>query len=196
MDGAVALPEEDAAGCEALGGLTTLQSPRIPDHHVFHGNSHGGTGVAAEVLIGQEEDALSTPTTRTFHWGPRLSTPTTKTCRWGPRVAASEGPFKCRARVGGGADQAAALAAECLDGGCRIHIGQGNGFGGESKALEGFPAGLDLGDFSHVGHGAASVQVGQNDLLAVAAKYVGAFGHKVYAAEDDVFGVGFGCCFG
>src|SRR6266702_2464978 len=182
MDGAVALPEEDAAGCEALGGLTALQSPRIPYHHVFHGNSHGGAGVAAEVLIGQEEDALSTQTT--------------KTCRWGPRVAASEGPLKGGARVGGGADQAAALAAECLDGGCRIHIGQGNGFGGESKALEGFPAGLDLGDFSHVGHGAASVQVRQNDLLAVAAKYVGAFGHKVYAAEDDVFGVGFGCCFG
>ena len=57
----------------------------------FKRNAHGEAGIAAQVLVGQKENAL----------------------------AAREGPLKGRARIGRGADQAAALAAKSLDGGGR-----------------------------------------------------------------------------
>ena len=64
------------------------------------------------------------------------------------------------------------------------------------KARKRLPAGFDLGDFGHIGHGTAGVEVGQNHLLAVVAQHVGALGHKMYAAEDDELGRGFGGDFG
>ena len=54
------------------------------------------------------------------------------------------------------------------------------------RALEGSQQSSTWPDFRHVGHGAAGVEIGQDDLLAVAAEDVGAFGHEVDAAEDDV----------
>ena len=60
------------------------------------------------------------------------------------------------------------------------------------ESLEGLPAIFNLADLGHIRHGAASVQVRQDDLLILAAEDVGAFGHEMNAAEDDVFGAGFG----
>ncbi len=80
MDGAMALPEQNAAGREALGTFTSRQGPRVPDGHLIERDSHGVAGVAAQVLVGQEEDAL----------------------------ASREGPPEGSAGVGRGADQAAA----------------------------------------------------------------------------------------
>jgi len=106
--------------------------------------------------------------------------------------AACESPLEGRAGVGRGADQAAALAAKGLDGGGRVHVGQRDDLIRKAQALKRFPAGFDLGDFRHVGHGAAGVKVGQDDLLAGVAEHIGALRHEVYAAENNVFGVGFG----
>ena len=47
---------------------------------------------------------------------------------------------------------------------------------------------LDLVDVGHVGHGAAGVEVGEDDPLVVAGEHVGRLGHEVHAAEDDVGG--------
>ncbi len=58
--------------------------------------------------------------------------------------------------------------------------------------LKRLPTGFDLGDFGHIGHRAAGVQVGQNDLLAGEAEHVSAFGHEVDATENNVLGGSFG----
>ena len=163
MDGAVALPEQDAAVCKALLRLAPLQAPRVPNHHFVQRNPHGVAGVAAQVLIGQKQYPL----------------------------AAGKGPLKGRVSIGGGADQPAAFPAKGLDGGGGIHIGQRHGLIGQAEVLERLPTGFYLGDFGHIGHGAACVQVGQDDLLPRAAEHVGALGHEVHAAENNVFGVGF-----
>jgi hypothetical protein len=88
------------------------------------------------------------------------------------------------------------FAAECLDGGGRVHVRERDQVLGQPNPLERFPAGLDLRDFCHVGHGAAGVQVGQDDLLAVMPEHVGAFCHEVYTAENNVLGVRLGRGFG
>ena len=59
MDGAVALPEQNAAGGEALLRLATLNRPWIPEHHLVERNAHGVASVAAQVLVGKEENALT-----------------------------------------------------------------------------------------------------------------------------------------
>jgi len=174
MDGAVAFPEDDATGFEGGLGLPALQRPRVPDRHRFEGDIHGVAGVAAEMLIGEKENAL----------------------------AALESPFKGGAGVGTGADQAAAFAAEGFDGGGGVHVGERDQAIGQADLFESFPGGFYLGDFGHVGHGAAGVQVGQDHLLdgvalgVLAAEQIGAFSHKMHAAEDDVFGFSLGGDFG
>jgi hypothetical protein len=54
------------------------------------------------------------------------------------------------------------------------------------------PAIFDLSDLGHVGHGTAGVQIGENGYLAGTAQHVGAFGHEMHAAKDDVLAGGFG----
>ena len=48
---------------------------------------------------------------------------------------------------------------------------------------------LDLAERGHVGHRAAGREVGQDHLLVVGGEDVGALGHEVHAAEDDVLRV-------
>ena len=112
------------------------------------------------------------------------------------RLPRAKAHSKAARGVGRSADQAAAFAAEGLDGRGGVHVGDRNGVVGEVKALERLPAGFDLRDLGHIGHGAAGVEVGQDDLLAVVAEHVGALGHEVHAAEDNVLRVGFGGDFG
>ena len=66
----------------------------------------------------------------------------------------------------------------------------------ETEAFQGLPAGFDLGDFGHIGHGAAGVEVGQDHLLAIVAEHVGALGHEMHAAENNVLRFSFGGDFG
>ena len=57
---------------------------------------------------------------------------------------------------------------------------------GETEIDELLPGVFDLRNFRHIGHGAAGVQVGQNDGLARTRQDVGAFRHEMHTAEDDV----------
>ena len=105
---------------------------------------------------------------------------------------ASEGPLKRCAGIGRSADQASVLAAKGLDGGGGVHVGERDGVGGHAEAIERLPTGFNLGDLGHIGHGAAGIQIGQDHLLAIAAQHIGALGHEVHAAEDDVLCIGVG----
>ncbi len=141
-----------------LSRLPALQTPGIPDGHLVHRDAHGKSCIAAEVLIGQEQNSL----------------------------ASRKRPLERRASVGGGTHQSTALPAECLDSRGRVHIGQRNRIGRQSQAFQRLPASLDLRDLRHVSHGAAGVQIRQDHLLVLAAQHIRALGHEMHAAEDDV----------
>ena len=169
VDGAEAVPEEDAGVAERFGGVAADGLVGIPDGHLGEGDAHGLGGVAAEVLVGEEEDAL----------------------------AAFEGPLEDLGGVGGGADDAAMLAAEAFEGGGGVHVGDGDDLlaavgreVGAEDVVELFPAVGDGVEVGHVGHGAAGGEVGEDDGLVGAGEHVGGLGHEVDAAEDDGFGVG------
>ncbi len=76
-------------------------------------------------------------------------------------------------RYGGGvrtgANRAALLAGEGLDRGGGIHVGDGNDLARIDERGELVPTGFHLADVGHIGHGTASVQVGQDDHLVRAA---------------------------
>ena len=86
------------ASSSVCGALPPSALRRIPHRHLLQRYAHGLGGVAAEVLVGEEEDPL----------------------------AAFEGPLEHRRGVGGGADDAAVLAAERLQGGRGVHVGDGD----------------------------------------------------------------------
>ena len=52
----MSLPQNDFGFAEALGALAALQLVRVPHHHVFHRDAAGESGVAAQMLVGKEED--------------------------------------------------------------------------------------------------------------------------------------------
>ena len=103
-------------------------------------------------------------------------------------------PFECCRRVGGGAHQPAALATEGFDGGAGIHVGQRSDaaalIAGHAHADQLFPAAFYLADLRHIGHGAAGIEIGQDDLLAIVGQNVRALSHEMDTAENDVFGAG------
>jgi hypothetical protein len=82
------------------------------------------------------------------------------------------------------------LAHEGLQGGRGVHVGDGHDPLDVDHPAEGLPGLLDLVQVGHVRHGAAGVQVREDDRLLVGGEDVGRLGHEVHAAEDDVGGVG------
>ncbi len=66
--------------------------------------------------------------------------------------------------------------------------------GGRAGLIQRLPGTLDLGGGGHVGHRAAGGEVRQDDCLAVGRQNVGALGHEMHTAEDDVVGFGPGRC--
>ena len=161
VDRAVPPPQQDLGRPDPVRVEAALVAVRVPDHAVGRVEAHGQGGVAAQVLVGQEQHPLS-PLERPGHG---------------------------RGRVGGGADGAALAAGEGLDRGRGVHVGQGHGPAGD-PLLKDLPGLVDLGPGGHVGHGAAGGQVGQDDLLVVAGEDVGRLGHEVNAAEDHELGLG------
>src|SRR5262249_13832236 len=85
--------------------------------------------------------------------------------------------------------QPAAFSAESLDCGRGIHIGQrGDAMPflvGQTHGDELFPAAFYLSDLSHISHGAAGIEIGQDYLLAGMGENVGAFRHEVHAAKNN-----------
>ena len=69
MDRAMALPQDDFRSPQPVRCDATVNLIRVEDDHLIHRDAHGKGGVAAEVLIGQEEDLFGTgrrPTRRLF----------------------------------------------------------------------------------------------------------------------------------
>ncbi len=135
---------------------------RVVDHAVVQGHAHvTDGGVAAQVLVRQEEDLLTL----------------------------LEGPVEGALGVGGGADRAAVLAGERLDVGGGVHVRHRDHLLGDARLGQHVPALRDLLGRRHVGHGAAGGEVGQDDLLVVGGQDVRRLGHEVHTAEDDVLGL-------
>ena len=89
------------------------------------------------------------------------------------------------------------FAAKRFDCGGGVHIGQRDHIVRKPQPRKRFPAGFHLGDFGHIGHGTAGIQIGQYHLLGLlfrsfgAPQHIRTLGHEVHAAENDVPGTGF-----
>jgi hypothetical protein len=118
-------------------------------------------GIATQVLVGQEQHPLSTVE--------------------GP----GQRPFRVRRR----ADGTAIAANESLNRRCRVHVRHRYGLLRRTDLREHVPGGLDLCDRRHVGHRAASGEVGQDHLLLGRGQNVGALGHEMHTTEHDVLGL-------
>ena len=153
----------------ALGQAAPLAA-RVPDPHVVEAVAHGDAGVAAQVLVGEEQHLVALPAARA-------------------RPAAQR-PLEHGPGVGRGAHGAALAADERLDGRGAVHVGDRHHPVDVDDAGQRVPRLLDLVDVGHVGHRAAGVEVGQGDRLVVAGQDVGRLGHEVHAAEHDVGGLG------
>ncbi len=103
-------------------------------------------------------------------------------------LAALKSPAHDGGGIRAGANRAAVLAGKRFNGGGGVHISDGHDLQ-ITEFTELVPAGFDLADVGHVGHRATGVQVRQDYLLMGPAKDIGAFGHEVDAAKDDVAGV-------
>ncbi len=138
---------------------------RVVDDAVVQREAHlAHRGVAAEVLVGQEQHLL----------------------------ALLERPLQRALGVGRGADGAAVAAGEGLDVGGGVHVRDRDGHVGYAGVGQHVPALGDLLGGGHVGHRTAGREVRQDDLLGVAGEDVRGLGHEVHAAEDDVLGLGAG----
>ncbi len=159
---AVAAPEDHLGVAQLLGGQAAVRLVRVVEHAVVQRHAHlAHGGVAAQVLVGQEEHLL----------------------------ALLEGPLQRALGVGGGADGAAVPAGEGLDVGGGVHVRDRDGDVGYAGVGEDVPALGDLLGGGHVGHRTAGGEVRQDDLLGRAGQDVRGLGHEVHAAEDDELGL-------
>src|SRR5690348_11154074 len=94
VHGAVSFPQDDARVANRIRRVSAKLLVRVPDNHLFERNAHAIAGVAAKMFVGEEQDLF----------------------------AILESPLQNRSGVGAGADRAAMLAGERLDGGCGVHI--------------------------------------------------------------------------
>ena len=166
---AEAVPEDHARIHELVLGRPTEGLARVPHRHLLERHAHRLGGVAPEVLVGEEQHAL-TPLER---------------------------PLEHRLRVRRRTHDAAVAAAEGLQRGRRVHIGDGDDRGAAIRVRfrpvdrqQFLPGRLDAVDVGHVGHRASGGEVREDHALLVAGEDVGRLGHEVHAAENDVLGVG------
>ena len=169
VDRAVAFPQQEGGRLH----LGVVQAPEgeagVPERHVTGAVAELEAGVAAEVLVGEEEDLVADG----------LAGPI------GVERPGQDGPG-----VGRGADGAAVGADERLQGGRGVHVGDGDDPLDVGDLGQGVPGLLDGVDVGHVGHRAAGVQVRQEHLLVVGGQHIGRLGHEVHPAEDDELGFG------
>ena len=95
-------------------------------------------------------------------------------------LAPVERPLEDGPGVGGGADRAAVLADERLQRRGGVHVGDRDDPVDVGDPGELVPGLLDLVDVRHVGHGAAGIEVREDDPLVVAGEDVGRLGHEVH----------------
>ena len=160
MDRAVPLPQQQLRRLRLFRRETAAELVRIPHLHAIERHAHLVGRVAAQVLIGQEQNPL----------------------------AARPRPLEHGARVAGRADDAAVFADEGFDRRRRVDVGDRDDRV-DVHRLELLPADLEIVGVGHVGHRAAGGEVGEDHLLARRAQDVRALGHEVHAAEDDEVGL-------
>src|SRR3989454_6816133 len=95
VHGAIALPEDDARAANRFRRISAKFLIRVPNDHLLEGDAHAIAGVAAKVLVGEEENFFVT----------------------------LESPVHDGGGVGTGADGAAMLSGEGFDGSGRGHVG-------------------------------------------------------------------------
>ncbi len=152
------------------GGVVeaALVESRVPHRHVVGAVAQLEAGVAAQVLVGEEEDLVAAAV---------------------PLVVRSEGPGQHGPGVGRGADHPAVGADERLQRGRRVHVGDRDHPVDVGHPGQGLPGLLHRVDVGHVGHRAAGVEIGQDHLLVGPGEDVGRLGHEVHAAEHDELGL-------
>ena len=161
VHGAMATPQDHLRRAQLVGG--ERGSVGIPHDAVVERETEVAYGgIAAQVLVGQEQHALT----------------------------AFERPLERPLGVARCADRSVIAPGEGLDVGGGVHVGDGNRGVGKASRGDGVPGGLDLVDRGHVGHRAPGGEIGQDHLLVVGGEDVGALGHEVHAAEDDELGLG------
>ena len=164
VDRAVALPEDHPRLPELLGGQAAAGLQRVPHDALVEADAHlEDRGVAAEVLVGQEEDLGALVEVGLLR----------------------ERPVQRDVGVGRGADDPAVAPAERLDVGAGVHVGHRDDGVLDARVGHRVPGVLDLAQAGHVGHRAAGGEVGEDHLLARRGEDVGGLGHEVDAAEDD-----------
>ena len=171
VDRAVALPQQERRLLDVGLGEVAGLAPGIPEPHVLRVVAEVERGVAAEVLVGEEQHLATAGA---------LALPLTEL----------ERPLEDGPGVGRRAHGAAVLAHEGLQRGRRVHVGDRDQALDVGGPLEHLPRLFDLVEIGHVGHRTTGVQIGQHHLLVVAGEDVGRLGHEVHAAEHDVLGVG------
>src|SRR2546430_17358926 len=98
VHGTITLPEDDARALNRFQCVSAKFLVGIPNNHLLDRDAHAIAGVAAEVLVGKEENFF----------------------------AALEGPLHDRGGVGAGADRTAMLASKGFDGRVRVHVCDGD----------------------------------------------------------------------
>src|SRR5437899_10055984 len=157
---AVALPQNDPRPPHGVWLEPAPDLVRIPYHHLVERHPKLVRGIAAKMLIGQEQNAL----------------------------AALPCPPQRRRGIRRRADDAAALATKRFDR-CRGVDVSHRDEAADVHLFQIAPAHLELFRFGHVGHRAARGEIGEDHPLIWRAQDIGAFGHEMHAAEDDEFGV-------
>jgi hypothetical protein len=154
--------QDHPGGADLLRGEATHGLAEIPHHHLLQRDAHLVRGPAAQVLVREEQHLL----------------------------AARESPGEHARGVGGGADDAAVLAAERLQVGSRVDVGdRGDELVGVQHAAELFPALAHLDQVGHVRHLAARGEVRQHHGALAVGDDVRDLGHEVHAAEHDELGI-------
>ncbi len=160
MDRAVAPPQEERGRL----GLRLAEAAQVvagvPHGHVRQLVAHGHAGVAAQVLVGEEQHLVG--------------------------VTVAQGPVQHRPGVGRRAHGPAVAPDERLERRRGVHVGDRHHPVDVHHAGQRLPGLADLVDVRHVGHRAARVDVGEDHALVIGGQDVGRLGHEVDAAEHDV----------
>ena len=128
----MALPQHHLGIAELLRRIAAQLAERVPDHHLIQGDPHVQARVAAQVLVGQEQDPLSL----------------------------IEGPLKHCLGVGLGAYGAAVTAAQGLDTRDRVHVGDEDDAARSQDLFQVSPGVVNVLHRGHVSHGTASGDIG------------------------------------
>ena len=105
------------------------------------------------------------------------------------------GPFQHSSGIGAGTDDPTVATAEGLQVGCGIHVSHRDDVACADKTIEILPGILNAFTVRHIGHGATSGEVRENDFNIWIGQDIGRFGHEVNAAKDDILAAFDACSF-